>query len=67
MLKKSFISMIKITQYSVVDKLSTTLQVGDWFVIHQLGKNIDKLAFIDFLEVLVRKLEPDKDTPDMTV
>jgi hypothetical protein len=52
-------SLIKLRQCSAANKLSN-IMIGDWFLIHQLGKNIDKLVYFDFLELLARKLEPHK-------
>jgi hypothetical protein len=30
---------------------------GDWFLLYQLGKNIDPLIFREFIEALYKKLE----------
>ena len=35
-------------------------RLGDWFVLYQLGKNIDPLIFREFIKDLYDKLENDK-------
>ena len=34
---------------------------GDWFVLYQLSKNLNRPFFMDFLVVLTRQVKPDAD------
>ncbi|CAG0893462.1 unnamed protein product [Cyprideis torosa] len=44
-----------------VETINRKCQIGDWFVLYQIGKNMDPLIFKDFLRDLARRLE-GKDT-----
>jgi hypothetical protein len=36
-------------------------RIGDWFLLYQLGKNIDPLIFREFIRDLHKKMESQKD------
>jgi hypothetical protein len=46
------------------DIIKKKANIGDWFVIHQLSKNMDEILFQDFMEKFSEKLktEPPKKT-----
>ena len=44
-----------------VEKISRESRIGDWFLLYQLGKNMDPLVFRDFMNELYSKLESLKD------
>ena len=35
---------------------------GDWFVLYQLSKNLNRPFFMDFLTTLARKVDPEEET-----
>jgi innexin len=40
-----------------VETISRRSRIGDWFLLYQLGKNIDPLIFREFIGDLYKKLE----------
>ena len=40
---------------------------GDWFVLYQLSKNLNRPFFMDFLVTLARIIETEKNNPDRIV
>jgi len=40
-----------------IDTISQKCQIGDWFVLYQLGKNMDPLIYRELITELARKLE----------
>lgn len=40
-----------------VESVCRHLHLGDWFLLYQLGKNIDPLIFKEFLGELYKKVE----------
>ena len=40
--------------------VSQNLSIGDWFVLNQLGKNMDTLIFKDFIDALYKKIDNQK-------
>lgn len=38
---------------------------GDWFVLYQLSKNLNRPFFMDFLVTLSRLIETEKENPDV--
>lgn len=44
-----------------VESINRKCQIGDWFVLYQIGKNMDPLIFKEFMKDLAKKLE-GKDT-----
>ncbi|CAB4055093.1 inx [Lepeophtheirus salmonis] len=34
--------------------------IGDWFILYQLSKNINRKFFMDFLQSVVRKVDPEQ-------
>lgn len=45
-----------------VETVCGKLQIGDWFVLYQLGKNIDPLIYKDLMGALSDKFEEAKDS-----
>jgi len=39
-----------------IDTISQKCEVGDWFVLYQLGKNMDPLIYRELMKDLARKL-----------
>ena len=56
-----------------VQKLCNQFSLGDWFLLNQLGKNVDPLIFKDFIDALYDKVirrqkeakEQESQTPEM--
>jgi len=40
-----------------VDSIAQKCQIGDWFVLYQLGKNMDPLIYRELISDLARRLE----------
>ena len=40
-----------------VDAICKKFRLGDWFVLYQLGKNIDPLIFREFINDLYERLD----------
>jgi hypothetical protein len=40
-----------------IEAISRKCQIGDWFVLYQLGKNIDPLVYKELVADLAKKLE----------
>jgi hypothetical protein len=40
-----------------IETISRKCQIGDWFVLYQLGKNIDPLIYKELVADLAKKLE----------
>ena len=40
-----------------IEGICRRLAIGDWFLLYQLGKNIDPLIFKDFLGDLFKRLD----------
>ena len=47
--------LVPMTQLDAICKVS---HLGDWFLLYQLGKNMDPLVFRDFIKALYEKLKP---------
>lgn len=45
-----------------VEEVASKLQIGDWFVLYQLGKNIDPLIYNELMADLAKKFEDKKST-----
>ena len=41
-------------------------KLGDWFLLYQLGKNIDPLIFREFINELYRKVESKEGQDTLT-
>ena len=41
-----------------------TCSIGDWFVLYQMSKNMNKRFFSEFLALLSLKVNPDPDAED---
>ncbi|KAK4304115.1 hypothetical protein Pmani_023940 [Petrolisthes manimaculis] len=46
-----------LTPSSTVDALSAKCQIGDWFLLYQLAKNMDPIIYREFLEELNHKMK----------
>ena len=51
------ISRSRLTKRHQVESVCRRSQLGDWFMLYQLGKNIDPLIFKEFLGELYKKYE----------
>jgi hypothetical protein len=51
----------RLAQQDQIETISHNCQIGDWFVLYLLGKNIEPLVFKELVEDLAKKLER-KDT-----
>lgn len=40
-----------------IDAIAQKCQIGDWFVLYQLGKNMDPLIYRELIQDLARRLE----------
>jgi len=40
-----------------VETIANKCQIGDWFVLYQLGKNIEPIVFKELIADLAKKLE----------
>jgi hypothetical protein len=49
-------SRSRLTPKDEVETINKKFQIGDWFVLYQLGKNIDPLIFKEFVSSLAKKL-----------
>lgn len=47
----------RIAPQSQIDAISNNCEIGDWFILYQLGKNIDPLIFKEVLADLAKKME----------
>ncbi|VEN34613.1 unnamed protein product [Callosobruchus maculatus] len=47
----------RIASSDQVETIANKCEVGDWFVLYQLGKNIDPLIFKEVMSDLAKKLE----------
>ena len=47
-----------------IENYINNCSLGDWFVLYQLSKNLDKLFFMDFLTLLSTKHEAGDEESD---
>ncbi|XP_063235922.1 innexin inx2 [Bacillus rossius redtenbacheri] len=47
----------RLAPHEEIEAISRKCQIGDWFVLYQLGKNIDPLIYKELVSDLVKKLE----------
>lgn len=40
-----------------IEAIAQKCQIGDWFVLYQLGKNMDPLIYRELIQDLARRLE----------
>merc|ERR1712241_1289133 len=43
-----------------IQAICRKFKLGDWFILYQLGKNIDPMIFREFIKDLYEKLENEK-------
>lgn len=48
----------------VAYKISKQLDIGDWWLIYMLGRNLDPIVFKDVLKQLTERLEMRSDGKD---
>ncbi|QQP55787.1 Innexin, partial [Caligus rogercresseyi] len=46
-------------QSQKIEEFMYKCSIGDWFILYQLSKNINRGFFMDFLQCLVRQINPD--------
>ncbi len=51
------LEMLENSLYSKVETIARRSRIGDWFLLYQLGKNIDPLIFREFVGDLYKKME----------
>lgn len=47
----------RLSKHQEVELISSKCQLGDWFILYQLGKNIDSLIYKEIISDLSLKLE----------
>jgi len=47
----------RLSEQRHIDRISQKCQVGDWFVLYQLGKNMDPLIYRELIQELASRLE----------
>jgi hypothetical protein len=47
----------RLSQQEHIDTIARKCKIGDWFVLYQLGKNIDPLIYKEFIADLAKKLD----------
>ena len=52
----------RLAQMQKIETICRESRLGDWFLLYQLGKNMDPLVFRDFINELFSKLEAMKNT-----
>lgn len=53
----------RLSSHKEIERIANECQIGDWFVLYQLGKNIDPLIFKDIISDLATRL-PSKPRMD---
>lgn len=51
----------RLSSHNAVENISEKCQIGDWFVLYQLGKNIDPLIYKEIIDDLSAKLDGKED------
>ena len=51
----------RLSKPKLIQRISSKMPTGDWFLLYQLGKNIDPLIFKEFLEALDERLDERKE------
>ena len=46
----------RLVKQSEVESICRRLRLGDWFILYQLGKNMDPMIFREFMEKLHKKM-----------
>ena len=47
----------RLTDHQDVEQIADKCQIGDWFILYQLGKNIDPLIYKEVISDLALKLD----------
>ena len=56
----------RLASFKKIETICRESRVGDWFLLYQLGKNMDPLIFRDYINELYKKLEDLKDAERIT-
>lgn len=51
----------RLSPHEQIEAIARRCQIGDWFVLYQLGKNIDPLIYKELVSDLAKKLEGKED------
>ena len=46
----------RLVRQSDMDNICRRLRLGDWFILYQLGKNMDPMIFREFMEKLHKRM-----------
>ena len=46
----------RLVKQSEVENICRRLRLGDWFILYQLGKNMDPMIFREFMEKLHKRM-----------
>ena len=46
----------RLVKQSEVENICRRLRLGDWFILYQLGKNMDRMIFREFMEKLHKRM-----------
>ena len=46
----------RLVRQSEVENICRRLRLGDWFILYQLGKNMDPMIFREFMEKLHKRM-----------
>lgn len=44
----------------IVKRISRDLDIGDWWLVYMLGRNLDPIIFKDVLTELVQEIQPKR-------
>ncbi len=50
----------RLSNHGEIESIAEKCQIGDWFVLYQLGKNIDPMIYKEVISDLASKLENKK-------
>ena len=52
----------RLTPMREIEAVCRQCRLGDWFLLYQLGKNIDPLIFREFIHALTKEIGNDKES-----
>lgn len=47
----------RLSDHSDIENIANKCQIGDWFILYQLGKNIDPLIYKEVISDLANKFD----------
>lgn len=53
-------SRSRLSEEHEISKIASECKIGDWFLLYQLGKNMDPIAYKDFMHELYKKIDADE-------